>query len=282
METKEKIQKRRAVAAAADKAAAIKSEKERRERGQKMEEVQVERDRMQRRREMDKLKREKQDATKERERLRAQIAADKEARRANKGMLPSVLGVDGYNPSIGVDKKTQLAAAAAAAEASASGAVGAAPSTADDGADAAAAAAAAPPIKAAVSSAELAAASAAAATATAAAGPPGPRVDQALSTILRYRTGGDGGAALKLLLTMVRNVADKPNEAKYRSINSEGNAFKTKLAHLVGPANMLRALGFYKTDDGYFRLDDGFDQALASETKGKLEAAMATWQQQNP
>ena len=31
--------------------------------------------------------------------MRAEIARDKEARRANKGVLPSVLGVDGYNPS---------------------------------------------------------------------------------------------------------------------------------------------------------------------------------------
>ena len=32
--------------------------------------------------------------------MRAEIARDKEARKANKGVLPSVLGVDGYNPSI--------------------------------------------------------------------------------------------------------------------------------------------------------------------------------------
>jgi hypothetical protein len=31
---------------------------------------------------------------------------------------------------------------------------------------------------------------------------------------MRYRTGGDGGAALKLLLTFVRNVADNPTEPK--------------------------------------------------------------------
>lgn len=41
-----------------------------------------------------------QEAAKERQRLRAEIAADKERRRANNGVLPSVLGVDGYNPSI--------------------------------------------------------------------------------------------------------------------------------------------------------------------------------------
>jgi len=39
------------------------------------------------------------EAEKERLRLRAEIARDKEARKANKGVLPSVLGVAGYNPS---------------------------------------------------------------------------------------------------------------------------------------------------------------------------------------
>ena len=54
---------------------------------------------MQRKRENEKIKKEKDAAKMERERLRAEIARDKEARRANKGVLPSVLGVDGYNPS---------------------------------------------------------------------------------------------------------------------------------------------------------------------------------------
>ena len=36
-----------------------------------------------------------QDMAKERLRLRAEIARDKELRKANKGVLPSVLGVDG-------------------------------------------------------------------------------------------------------------------------------------------------------------------------------------------
>ena len=31
---------------------------------------------------------------------------------------------------------------------------------------------------------------------------------------LRYRTGGDGGNALKLLLTFVKNVVDHPDDVK--------------------------------------------------------------------
>ena len=43
---------------------------------------------------------------------------------------------------------------------------------------------------------------------------------------------------------------------RYRSINTESNAFKSKLAPLVGPVLMLKALGFIKNEDeGMFVLD---------------------------
>lgn len=43
---------------------------------------------------------------------------------------------------------------------------------------------------------------------------PKERVEQLIKTIMRYRTGGDGGQALKLLLTFVKNVVDNPSEPK--------------------------------------------------------------------
>ena len=45
-------------------------------------------------------KREKEEYKKERERLRAQIAADKAERAARGGKLSSKLGMDGYNPAL--------------------------------------------------------------------------------------------------------------------------------------------------------------------------------------
>ena len=66
----------------------------------------------------------------------------------------------------------------------------------------------------------------------------------------RYRTGGDGGAALKLLLLLLRNVHTHPDEAKYRSVNLEGKAFKSKLGHLVGPLALLKAVGFQPNEGG--------------------------------
>ena len=44
--------------------------------------------------------------------------------------------------------------------------------------------------------------------------PPAERIDAAIETLLKYRTAGAGGAALKLLLTFVKNVADNPTEPK--------------------------------------------------------------------
>ena len=151
---------------------------------------------------------EAQEAKRERERLREEIARDKELRKANKGVLPSVLGVDGYNPSI------VHTPAPAAAE-----------GTADK----------TPP-------------------------PPGvpqpDKIDPAIATIMKYRTAGDGGAALKLLITFVKNVVENPSEPKYKSINMESKAFKAKLGSLVGPVTMLKALGFSPTDDNKLQLSD--------------------------
>jgi hypothetical protein len=43
---------------------------------------------------------------------------------------------------------------------------------------------------------------------------------------------------------------------RYRSINTESNAFKSKLAPLVGPVLLLKALGFVKNEEeGKFVLD---------------------------
>jgi hypothetical protein len=40
------------------------------------------------------------------------------------------------------------------------------------------------------------------------------KIDAAIETIMKYRTAGDGGQALKLLLTFVKNIVDQPNELK--------------------------------------------------------------------
>ena len=46
-------------------------------------------------------------------------------------------------------------------------------------------------------------------------------VADSIAKLGQYRAGGDGGNALKLLGLFVGNVADKPEEEKYRGINME-------------------------------------------------------------
>jgi hypothetical protein len=128
-------------------------------------------------------------------------------------VLPSVLGVDGYNPSI-----IQYDVPDAAADAASAGAVPAKRAAEESTTAAPVPAAAKPkPVATAAPSApaKKSTASSSAAAAAAASQTPAQRVDAAIATISRYRTGGDGGNALKLLLTFVRNVAENPQEPKY-------------------------------------------------------------------
>lgn len=209
---KELAAKRRRDRDEQEKKDAIKKEKERRERGQQLEVTQAERDRLQRQRENEKLRKEKADAKAEKERIMAEIARDKAVRAKNGGMLPTVLGVDGYNPSaIQYDEKTAV-----------------------DGGDA--------------NSSEAGVKRAAPAKTTE------EIIEGSIATISRYRTRGEGGNALKLLSLFVKNVAEKPTELKYRSISTESNAYKTKVAPYMGGTALLKALGFEKSEEGKLTL----------------------------
>ena len=118
LELKEKAARVKRERLEKEKADELLREKERRSRGQNLGETDEERQRLARKREAARKKKEKdvsfsfccyhcvqnvflyffnvhQDIAKERQRLRAEIARDKELRKANKGVLPSVLGVDG-------------------------------------------------------------------------------------------------------------------------------------------------------------------------------------------
>lgn len=83
-------------------------------------------------------------------------------------MLPSALGVDGYNPSIG-GPSPAVSAAAQSTPSSAGVTVHK---------------------------------------------PPQEIIEASIGTISRYRTGGDGGNALKLLVLFLKNIAENPNDEK--------------------------------------------------------------------
>jgi hypothetical protein len=98
-------------------------------------------------------------------------------------MLPSALGVEGYNPSVGGPSPSVSSAQSAAASAPASGA-------------------------------------APRATAGSAVSQKAPEeiIAVSIGTISRYRTGGDGGNALKLLALFLKNIVENPGDDKYVQI----------------------------------------------------------------
>eukprot|EP01038_Epipyxis_sp_PR26KG_P010840 gene10840-14551_t len=271
---KDRVKKRREERSVNEKADEIRREKERRERGQKIDETLEERQAAQRKREQAKLKKEKDDAARERERLKAEIARDKELRRANKGVLPSVLGVDGYNPSI-IQYDQKPSAATSNIENEMKPDESSVPakrpvattSTTSTTSQQAAPKKATPNVSKSTTS------------STATELDPTQKIDSAIQTLMRYRTGGDGGNALKLLLTFVKNVVDNPNDPKYQSINPESAAFKSKLSPLVGPMLILKAVGFEKNEeDGKLK----FNGPLLDTAVAKLTEAEALYRRQNP
>lgn len=255
-ELKEKAARRKKEREEKEKMDTLQREKERRVRGQQLSETEEERNRLQRKREAARKKKEKEDIAKERARLRAEIARDKELRKANNGVIPSVLGVDGYNPSSVQYDKKEVSLSTTLSEP----AVGAVPEVTTSSTTSV-------PKKINASSRRN----------ETSVSDPVAVIDTALNTICRYRTGGDGGQALKLLRLLLHNVATHPGEdgAKYRSINLEGKAYKGKLASLVGPSALLKAVGFRLNDsEDKFVLPEGEEtKELISETIEKIARA---------
>lgn len=273
---KEKARQRRQEREAAEKIEELKREKERRERGQlavKAQESQEQREKMLKKIEMDKAKKEKEDSKRERERLRLEIARDKELRAKNKGMLPSVLGVDGYNPSA-VNMKDGAVASQKTSSAPSQSTTLPSSSTSSSSSSSSST----KPPAAVVPKKESKSTSSAVASSLSAE----ERIDSAIQTMMSYRTGGDGGKALTLLITFVKNIVEKPDEIKYQTINLDGKAYMEKLKPLVGPSIILRSLGFEKMETEN-KLKFGADprSALMSETLAKLQQAEQTYNVMN-
>lgn len=267
-ELKAKVERRRAQKQEEEKKAQLQREKERREHGQKAIEVAEERQRMLRKREIERAKKEKEDEAKERARLKAEIARDKELRRQHGGVLPSVLGVEGYNPSI--------VSTASGAGAASGGAAGSSSS-----------AAATPPLPPPPTTTTVTSSSLTAESILVSESSEGitaarlEKIDGLITTIARHRVGGDGGHALKLLNTFVSNVVNNPTEPKFRSINAESNAFKNKLVPLAGTVALLKSVGFLKSTAEEKYIMQEAPLSLLKIVAVKLQQALQAYIQQN-
>mmetsp|Transcript_16919 Transcript_16919/g.33767 ORF Transcript_16919/g.33767 Transcript_16919/m.33767 type:complete len:567 (+) Transcript_16919:149-1849(+) len=104
------------------------------------------------------------------------------------------------------------------------------------------------------------------------------KIDEYITKVSSYKAGGDGQKCLKILLAYVGNVVDKPEEEKFRSINTENKAFKTKVKPFLGAKALLVAVGFKQNEAGdALVLKEDADRDTLKETKAKLEAAYAAY-----
>ena len=226
----------------AEKEAEKELEKQRRFMGKEMAKTKEQMEIEQRKREAFMRKKEKQDVKRERERIRAELEKDKRERMANKGVLKSRLGVDGYAPdAIQYNDKEQ-------------------PSFQEE-----------------TTSAPSPTKKAASASTTASV----EKIDDYIQKVSSYRAGGDGGKCLKILKAYIGNVADHPTEDKYQSINMENKAFKTKIKPFIGAKLVLLAVGFAPKEGDATQLvwkpSDNHHLQVLKDTKQKLIKAIAAF-----
>ncbi|GMF33150.1 unnamed protein product [Phytophthora fragariaefolia] len=93
----------------------------------------------------------------------------------------------------------------------------------------------------------------------------------------KYRVGNDGLTALKALNVYVKNLIEKPDEDKFRTINLENAAFRKRVASLVGGVAFLKALGYEKDEaDGNLKLSmENRDVEVLEYARTQLQGAIA-------
>jgi len=106
--------------------------------------------------------------------------------------------------------------------------------------------------------------------------PEAAKIDDYLQKVSSYRAGGDGGKCLKILKAYVGNVADNPGEDKFKKINMENKAFKTKVKPFIGAKSLLLAIGFAPSegDPTQLVLSEDANIQVIKDAKAKLEAAL--------
>ena len=236
LEIKSLLKAKRAERELVEKAEDVDREKQRRFMGQEMSKTREQMEIEERKRMAHSHKREKENAIKERARIRAELEKDKRERMANKGKLSSKLGVDGYNPDA-IQYDYPGAGGGAGAETSGEGAAGAASKAKK-----------APPSIA--------------------------KIDEYVAKVSSYRAGGDGGHCLKILKAYLGNVTKNPDDPKYRRINTENKAYKTKVKPFIGAKSLLLCVGFVPTKDGAaMELAEDADMAALKMAEEKVDAA---------
>lgn len=105
--------------------------------------------------------------------------------------------------------------------------------------------------------------------------PSAAKMEEYIAKVSSYRAGGDGGNCLKILKAYIGNVVDHPEDDKYKKINMENKAYKTKVKPFMGAKNLLLCVGFSPSEqDGtVLVLAEDADGNVLRMAKEKLEVA---------
>lgn len=104
------------------------------------------------------------------------------------------------------------------------------------------------------------------------------KMDEYITKVSSYRAGGDGGNCLKILKAYIGNVVKNPDDPKYRKINMENKAYKTKVKPFLGAKNLLLCLGFSVNEEGTaLELQEDADMKALETAVGKVEAAYTNY-----
>lgn len=101
------------------------------------------------------------------------------------------------------------------------------------------------------------------------------RIDEYIAKVSSYKAAGDGEKCLKVLMAYIGNLHDNPNEIKFRSINMENKAYKTRVKPFIGGKQLLLAVGFNVEGDVLtIPEDEKIDISLLAQTKEKIQKAI--------
>ena len=83
---------------------------------------------------------------------------------------------------------------------------------------------------------------------------------------------------MKILSLYVKNIVENPGEDKFKKVNMENKAYKTKVKPFIGAKALLLAVGFSPNEgNDALVLEDDANMDLLKETQKKLEAAYAAY-----
>lgn len=98
-----------------------------------------------------------------------------------------------------------------------------------------------------------------------------------IELLKKQRVGDDGLVALKTLNVYLKNLLEKPQEEKFRTINLDNAAFRKRVASVLGGVALLKSVGYEKdAADGFLKLSvEQRDPELLQFARANVECAIA-------